>query len=87
VSWSSNGKINSQGTSEYTDTPQVGYGEEESKAQIKEAQAVVKILVDSKVMGEGGFLVTLNGHANPGGEPVENWSLDYIQIQIHMARS
>lgn len=48
--------------------PQVGYGEAESDAAIREAKKAIRALVRSGALGEGPFHVTANGHSNPQGQ-------------------
>lgn len=46
-------------------------------------------LIESGGLGGSGhmFNVSFSGHANPGHEPVEGWSNDFVGIQISQANA
>lgn len=58
--------------------------EEVAAASNKAKELVVETIASGFVGKEGKqFNVTANGHSNPGNEPKEGWSNDYVAINIY----
>lgn len=90
MSWASTGKAVTDGKKvkiETTDISQIGYGESESTTAIKQGLLLVDKVISSGVLGSGEFMIHLQGHSNPGGEPAKdsNWARDYMVVRIENA--
>lgn len=87
MSWNGSGKCTIGALYEksfpFAVNPQEGYGEGESRMAIAAAWNALIELADVLGPEDAEVSVSLSGHANPGNEPEEGWSKDFISISIY----
>lgn len=63
-----------------------GAQHEEHHEQFAAAKEAAKALIASGALGDGTdgrlFIVSLNGHANPGHQPTPGWANDMITVSV-----
>lgn len=59
---------------------------EEMMAQAEQSTYAAVAIIESGCLGDGPFLVSLSGHANPGHEPRDGWVNDVVSISISAQR-
>lgn len=64
---------------EWSATPQAGYAEEESKADLEQARDVAEQM--ARYVG-GTVAISGGGHANPGRTPDDGWATDGMTVSV-----
>ncbi len=84
MSWSAECEVKSDESIENAISELIAHGQQtlESREQFRQAKEVALSIVHSDVIGKGGYIVRLSGHANPKHEATAEYANDFVSVTV-----